>query len=111
MSACWVLAHMCVCVRACVCVLACVRACVCLTKCLPSCSCMRALPKFSPLSRQVTWLKTSAVVVSIAGVVLVSTGQEEGDDNAVTTTPMGYVWLGVSVIVYALYEVSGRVSV
>ena len=53
---------------------------------------------------QATWIKSLAVCVSIAGVVMVSS-----DEHASTTEEeskaLGYVYLMVSVIAYALYEV------
>ena len=56
------------------------------------------------MCEQVTWLKSVAVAVSIGGVVMVSMGSDHSDSH-VHTTAMGFVWLAVSVIAYAMYEV------
>jgi drug/metabolite transporter (DMT)-like permease len=53
--------------------------------------------------RQATWLKSVAVVVSISGVVMMSLAPQVSEDGH--ATPVGYLWLMVSVLCYASYEV------
>jgi hypothetical protein len=50
-------------------------------------------------------MKSTAVLVCIAGVVMVSTAPSSNVAASVTVSAVGYVYLMVSVITYALYEV------
>jgi hypothetical protein len=50
-------------------------------------------------------MKSTAVLVCIAGVVMVSTASSSNVAASVTVSAVGYVYLMVSVITYALYEV------
>ena len=54
---------------------------------------------------QVTWLKSTSVIVSIAGVVMVSVAPQHTDSSDTHPSLVGYLWLMVSVLAYASYEV------
>jgi hypothetical protein len=58
-----------------------------------------------PVCDYATWMKSTAVLVCIAGVVMVSTAPSSNVAASVTVSAVGYVYLMVSVITYALYEV------
>ncbi len=87
------LSHVCACVCVCVCARMCVCACVCTCVCAPVC-----------FPAQATWLKSVAVVVSVGGVVMMSVAPQHSDSKE-HPMPMGYLWLMVSVLAYACFEV------
>jgi drug/metabolite transporter (DMT)-like permease len=51
-------------------------------------------------------MKTAAVMISVAGVVMVSTAPQHTSSAPVNPTAIGYVWLLISVLFYALFEVT-----
>ncbi len=57
------------------------------------------------LREPVTAMKTVAVALSVLGVVLVSTAPQHTDANDTHPSAAGYVWLMVSVLAYAGFEV------
>ena len=54
---------------------------------------------------KVTWLKSASVVISVAGVVLVSCAPTHTDSKNTHPAAVGYMWLMLSVTAYASYEV------
>jgi drug/metabolite transporter (DMT)-like permease len=57
------------------------------------------------LKERITWLKSLSVAVSVGGVVMVSVAPQHTDASDTHATPIGYLWLMVSVFAYAGYEV------
>lgn len=57
------------------------------------------------IKEKVTLQKIAAVVVSVAGVACISTAPSNSHSSDVHPEPIGYLWVVISTIMYALYEV------